>query len=73
VGEVVRRAAKAAWLATKAFPKAEERMGIDDLPDESVKVPVNDSILNKSERIYKVDQAVESHLLLQPYVKSLAH
>jgi hypothetical protein len=28
VGEVVRRAAKAAWLATKAFPKAEERVGI---------------------------------------------
>jgi hypothetical protein len=39
VGEVVRRAAKAAWLATKAIPKAEERMGIDDLPDESEKVP----------------------------------
>ena len=34
VGEVGRRAAKAAWLATKAFPKAEERMDIDDLPDE---------------------------------------
>jgi hypothetical protein len=28
VGEVVRRAAKAAWLATKAFPKAEKRVGI---------------------------------------------
>jgi hypothetical protein len=40
VGEVVRRAAKAAWLATKAFPKAEKRIGIDDVPDESEKVPV---------------------------------
>ena len=40
VGEVVRRAAKAAWLATKAFPKAEKRVGIDDLPDDSEKVPV---------------------------------
>jgi hypothetical protein len=40
VGEVVRRAAKAVWLATKAFPKAEKRMGINDLPDESKKVPV---------------------------------
>jgi hypothetical protein len=73
VGEVVRRAAKAAWLATKAFPKAEKRIGIDDLPDEVGKVPDKDSVLNKSERIYKVDQTVESHLLLQPYVKSWAH
>jgi hypothetical protein len=40
VGEVVRRAAKAAWLATKAFPKAEKRIGILDLPDEITIVPV---------------------------------
>jgi hypothetical protein len=80
VGEVVRRAVKAAWLATKAFPKAEVRVGINDLPieitimpDWNEKVPDKDSVLNKSERIYKVDQAVESHLLLQPYVKSWAH
>jgi hypothetical protein len=39
VGEVVRRAAKAAWLATKAFPKAEKRIGIHDLPDEITIVP----------------------------------
>jgi hypothetical protein len=51
VGEVVRRAAKAAWLATKAFPKAEERIGIHDLPDEVGEVPDKDSVLNKCERI----------------------
>jgi hypothetical protein len=37
VGEVVRRAAKAAWLATKAFPKADERIGINELPVQNEK------------------------------------
>jgi hypothetical protein len=59
VGEVRRLAAKAGWLLTKAFPKAEKRVGIDDLPDESEKAPdkkrkVHDEVGKVPVESYKV-------------------
>ena len=40
--------------------------------DWNRKVPVKDSMLNKSGRIYKDDQKLESLLLIQPHLKSWA-
>ena len=60
------------------IPKVHDEVGkmlVESLkvPLWNGKLPVKDSMSNKSERIYKVDQAIESHLLLQLYVKSWVH